>query len=240
MRAKVESQKLLLDLNAIDKNIAKLEYQKKNHPQLLKITELTARVPSIEASIVENDSLILETKKDTSKSEIDFENISKRIEKDQQRLSSSETNAKDLTQIQHELETLERKQKDLEEIQLEFLEKVEDLEHKRKGLQEMLGQVKSEISELNILIKNDFAKANEEIKTFANQRLGLVSKIDQALVALYEKINLENGTGASIFSHGTCQSCQIQISPSEINKINSTEPEEIVRCENCRCILVRN
>jgi len=62
MKAKVESQRLLLDLNSIDQSIFKLDYQKKNHPQLMKITELTARVPSIEASIVENDSQIPETK----------------------------------------------------------------------------------------------------------------------------------------------------------------------------------
>jgi predicted nucleic acid-binding Zn-ribbon protein len=103
MKAKVESQRLLLDLNSIDQSISKLDYQKKNHPQLMKITELTARVPSIEASIVENDSQITETKKEVSKAEIDVENISKRVQKDKERLSSSETSAKDLTQIQHEI-----------------------------------------------------------------------------------------------------------------------------------------
>ncbi len=53
----------------------------------MKITELTARVPSIEASIVENDSQITETKKEVSKAEIDVENISKRVQKDKERLS---------------------------------------------------------------------------------------------------------------------------------------------------------
>ena len=158
MKAKVESQRLLLDLNSIDQSISKLDYQKKNHPQLMKITELTARVPSIEASIVENDSQITETKKEVSKAEIDVENISKRVQKDKERLASSETSAKDLTQIQHEIGTLESKQKELEEVQIEFLEKVEDLEHKKRGLQEILEQVKAEISKLNTSIKADFEK----------------------------------------------------------------------------------
>ena len=240
MKAKVESQRLLLDLNSIDQSISKLDYQKKNHPQLMKITELTARVPSIEASIVENDSQITETKKEVSKAEIDVENISKRVQKDKERLSSSETSAKDLTQIQHEIGTLESKQKELEEVQIEFLEKVEDLEHKKRGLQEILEQVKSEISELNTTIKADFEKANKEIANFATERQIVVGKIENELITLYEKIRTEQGIGAGLFSHGTCNSCQIQISPSEINNINSTDPEEIVRCENCRCVLVRN
>jgi hypothetical protein len=240
MKAKVESQRLLLDLNSIDQSISKLDYQKKNHPQLKKITELTARVPSIEASIVENDSQITETKKEVSKAEIDVENISKRVQKDKERLSSSETSAKDLTQIQHEIGTLESKQKELEEVQIEFLEKVEDLEHKKRGLQEILKQVKAEISELNISIKADFEKANKEIANFATERQTVVGKIEVELVVLYEKIRSEHGNGAAHFGHGTCNSCQIQISPSEINNINSTDPEEIIRCENCRCVLVRN
>jgi predicted nucleic acid-binding Zn-ribbon protein len=88
--------------------------------------------------------------------------------------------------------------------------------------------------------KGDFEKANKEISNFAAERQIVVEKIEKELIALYEKIRTEHGIGAGLFSHGTCNSCQIQISPSEINNINSTDPEEIVRCENCRCILVRN
>ena len=75
---------------------------------------------------------------------------------------------------------------------------------------------------------------------FATERQTVVGKVEEDLVALYEKIRSEHGNGAGLFSHGTCNSCQIQISPSEINNINATDPEEIVRCENCRCVLVRN
>ena len=107
-------------------------------------------------------------------------------------------------------------------------------------MQEILSQVKDEISQLNTLIKNDFSKANSEISIFTTKRNEVVSKIDKALIELYEKIRLEHGIGAGIFSHGTCSSCQIQISPAEISKINALDPEEIIRCENCRCILVRN
>lgn len=240
MKAKVEVQKLLVDLNAIDQNIRKIDHQKKNHPQLMKITELTARLPSIEASIVENDSQISEKKKELSRAEVDVENIAKRVEKDNERLNSGETSAKDLTQIQHEIGTLKSKQKELEEVEISILEIIEDLEHKKSGLQEILTQVKDEIGQLNTLIKDDFSRANSEIAVFITNRNEVVSKIDKSLVELYEKIRLEHGIGAGIFSHGNCSSCQIQISPAEISKINAVDPEEVIRCENCRCILVRN
>ena len=240
MRAANESQKLLIELSSIDQKITRLSNQKQNHPQLRKIAELTARLPSIEASIVENDSRINETKKELARAEVDVENIAKRVEKDNERLNSGETSAKDLTQIQHEIGTLKSKQKDLEEVEISILEILEDLEHKKSGLQEILTQVKDEISQLNTLIKDDFSRANSEIVVFTTNRNEVVSKIDKSLVELYEKIRLEHGIGAGMFSHGTCSSCQIQISPAEISKINALDPEEVIRCENCRCILVRN
>ena len=240
MRAANESQKLLIELSSIDQKITRLSNQKQNHPQLRKIAELTARLPSIEASIVENDSRINETKKELARAEVDVENVAKRVEKDNERLNSGETSAKDLTQIQHEIGTLKSKQKDLEEVEISILEILEDLDHKKSGLQEILIQVNDEINQLNILIKGDFSKANSDIAVFTTNRNKVVAKIDKSLVELYDKIRLEHGIGAGMFSHGTCSSCQIQISPAEISKINALDPEEVIRCENCRCILVRN
>ena len=240
MRAANESQKLLIELSSIDQKITRLSNQKQNHPQLRKIAELTARLPSIEASIVENDSRINETKKERARAEVDVENIAKRVEKDNERLNSGETSAKDLTQIQHEIGTLKSKQKDLEEVEISILEILEDLDHKKSGLQEILIQVNDEINQLNILIKGDFSKANSDIAVFTTNRNKVVAKIDKSLVELYDKIRLEHGMGAGMFSHGMCSSCQIQISPAEIVKINALDPEEVIRCENCRCILVRN
>ena len=240
MRAANESQKLLIELSSIDQKITRLSNQKQNHPQLRKIAELTARLPSIEASIVENDSRINETKKELARAEVDVENIAKRVEKDNERLNSGETSAKDLTQIQHEIGTLKSKQKDLEEVEISILEILEDLDHKKSGLQEILIQVNDEINQLNILIKGDFSKANSDIAVFTTNRNKVVAKIDKSLVELYDKIRLEHGMGAGMFSHGMCSSCQIQISPAEIVKINALDPEEVIRCENCRCILVRN
>ena len=101
-------------------------------------------------------------------------------------------------------------------------------------------QVNDEINQLNILIKDDFSKANSDIAVFTTNRNKVVAKIDKSLVELYDKIRLEHGIGAGMFSHGMCNSCQIQISPAEIVKINALDPEEVIRCENCRCILVRN
>lgn len=240
MRAANESQKLLIELSSIDQKITRLSNQKQNHPQLRKIAELTARLPSIEASIVENDSRINETKKELARAEVDVENIAKRVEKDNERLNSGETSAKDLTQIQHEIGTLKSKQKDLEEVEISILEILEDLDHKKSGLQEILIQVNDEINQLNILIKGDFSKANSDIAVFTTNRNKVVAKIDKSLVELYDKIRLEHGMGAGMFNHGMCSSCQIQISPAEIVKINALDPEEVIRCENCRCILVRN
>ncbi|MFZ9359815.1 MAG: C4-type zinc ribbon domain-containing protein [Candidatus Nanopelagicales bacterium] len=45
---------------------------------------------------------------------------------------------------------------------------------------------------------------------------------------------------AAILEHNKCGACQITMSPAEFEQIINTDPVEIVRCENCRCILVRS
>ncbi len=240
MRANVEDQRKLLDIDALDQHIATLIFQKKSNPDIATITEMTARSPAIETSIVETDSQILEVKKLVSKAEVDVENITKRLEKDRARLNSDQTSAKELTQLQHEISTLENKEKELEEVELEHMEKLDDLEHKKSGLTDMLNQVKSEISQLNDKIKANFATLDNEIINLTSERNVIAELLPQDLLNLYEKIRTDHGKGAGLLSNGSCGACQIQIAAAEISALKSADVQEVLRCENCRCILVRN
>jgi hypothetical protein len=239
MNVASEIQLKLVELASLDQNIKNGEYKKKSHPQLIKITELTLNLPNIEALIVENDSLINETKKELAKAEIDVEHIAKRIENDTQRLNSSATSAKDLVQLDHEIGTLKAKISGLEEVELSVLEKIEDYEFKKKGLEELKNKVKQDIHELDQAIKADFKIFDKDIKESQESKKELVKTFSEEIYNLYEKLRIEHGVGATLLSNGKCSSCQIQISPAELETIKNTNLNEVIRCENCRCILVR-
>ena len=60
------------------------------------------------------------------------------------------------------------------------------------------------------------------------------------LLALYEKAREHSGgVGAAMLRARRCEGCRIELSGSELSAVRTAEPDEVVRCENCRRILVR-
>ena len=48
------------------------------------------------------------------------------------------------------------------------------------------------------------------------------------------------GLGAAPLHRGTCQGCRLQLPPTEIEALRSAAaPDAVIRCEDCRRILVR-
>lgn len=60
------------------------------------------------------------------------------------------------------------------------------------------------------------------------------------LVTLYEKIRAgSGGMGAAELRQRRCGGCQLDINPVELQRLRSAPEDEVLRCEECRRILVR-
>ena len=67
-----------------------------------------------------------------------------------------------------------------------------------------------------------------------------LSKVAPDFIALYEKIRTSNnGTGAAALIAGACNGCHLSINAVELKRIIDVAEDEVIRCEECRCILVR-
>ena len=240
MKVQPEIQRKLVDLAFLDSQLSNIDSKIKNHPLKLRVTELENRIPGIEATKVENESKIEELKKQINRVEIDAENVKKRIENDTARLNSSGTNAKQLPQIQHEIQTMTGKLSEIENIELELLSLLDELSITQKNLIKMVEEVSSELKIQKNNLDIEINKLIEEKSSFIKSRDQILLNFEQDLIKLYEKIRLDHGIGAAILEHNKCGACQITISPAEFEQIINTDPVEIVRCENCRCILVRS
>ena len=67
----------------------------------------------------------------------------------------------------------------------------------------------------------------------------MVLGLDAALLALYEKIRESSGAGAAMLRARRCEGCRLELNPQELQRIRSAADDEVVRCEECRRILVR-
>ena len=71
-------------------------------------------------------------------------------------------------------------------------------------------------------------------------RKEIAEQIDDELMKRYQKIKSEHaGLAAARLVNGACAGCNISFSPIEVQDIKANDPELIMQCDNCSCILVR-
>jgi predicted nucleic acid-binding Zn-ribbon protein len=240
MKASQLDQERLLALQQIDIDLLKIAHKIKNSP-------LNSNLESLNRSLIDTKNLLIaaETEKsdiqhELSKSEIDVEQVVSRIEKDEKRLASGTGTPKELEQIQHELGTLAKRRSELEEVELEIMVRIDDASKRISDLQQQLTSLEAEQtkvqSELEIEIRNlDSAKQSS-----LAAREALAPQIEKELFALYEKIrSSSDGLGAAQLVGDSCGGCHLKLNAAEMEKIKSLSDDEVVRCEECRRILIR-
>lgn len=240
MKASHLDQERLLALQQIDIDLLKIAHKIKNSP-------LNSNLESLNRSLIDSKNLLIaaETEKsdiqhELSRSEIDVEQVVSRIEKDEKRLASGTGTPKELEQIQHELGTLAKRRSELEEVELEIMVRVDDVSKRITELQKQLASFEAELarvqSELEIEVRNlDSAKQSS-----LNAREALAPQIEKELLALYEKIrSSSDGLGAAQLVGDSCGGCHLKLNAAEMEKIKSLSDDEVVRCEECRRILIR-
>ena len=60
------------------------------------------------------------------------------------------------------------------------------------------------------------------------------------LINLYERLRVQHGgVGAAALRRGRCEGCHLSLNTVDLNAIRAAAADEVLRCEECRRILVR-
>ncbi|MGH8889125.1 MAG: zinc ribbon domain-containing protein, partial [Acidothermaceae bacterium] len=85
-----------------------------------------------------------------------------------------------------------------------------------------------------------FAEIDSEIVTTTSARAAVSRDIPAELLTLYEKIrDSSDGVGAAALHRGRCEGCHLSLNPGDLGHIRDASPDTVIRCEECRRILVR-
>lgn len=164
-----------------------------------------------------------------------------RAARDQQRLDSGAvTSPKDLENLQKEIVSLAKRQGDLEDVVLEVMERRESVQERVAELSERVGAVQGRIDEASA--KRDAAaeEIDAEAATVTKEREVIAAAVPADLLKLYDKLReQQGGIGAAKLYARSCQGCRQELAITELNEIRAAAPDTVVRCENCRRILVR-
>jgi predicted nucleic acid-binding Zn-ribbon protein len=73
-----------------------------------------------------------------------------------------------------------------------------------------------------------------------DHRAAVISDLPGDLIDLYDKLRVQHGgVGAAALRHRQCQGCHLTMNTVDLNAIRSAPDDEVLRCEECRRILVR-
>lgn len=240
MKAAREVQERLLALAQLDSDLIQIKHKMDTLPiarQFDEVSnELSAKRDLLVAAQTERDDI----KHELTRAEVDVEQVVSRIERDEKRLSSGQGSPKELEQLQHELGSLAKRRAELEEVELEIMVRIEGVDSRIKELGQECSSLESQLSELKIKKDQESTALEGSMKQTRESRADLAPKIDSELLALYEKIRSSgDGIGAAKLAGNQCTGCHLTMNAAELTRIKALADDEVVRCEECRRILIR-
>ncbi|ACY97249.1 MULTISPECIES: zinc ribbon domain-containing protein [Thermomonospora] len=241
MKAAPQAQQRLLKLQELDTALDRLAHRRRTLPEKAEIERLQARLAELRDAIVAAETEVGDLDREQKKAEQDVEQVRTRARRDQERLDSGMiTSAKELSSLQAEIASLQRRQSDLEEVVLEIMERREEAEAKAAGLRAEREAAERELAEVTKRRDEAWRQIDEESGTTSAARTEVAKEIPEDLLALYEKLRGQfGGVGAAALHRGRCQGCHLALNTVDLNRIRAAAEDEVVRCEECRRILIR-
>jgi predicted nucleic acid-binding Zn-ribbon protein len=240
VQASPGQQSLILELQLLDNEIMQANIKVKSLPEAEQLLHIEKRVTAANDQLArvkaESDHIALELRR----SEVDVETVTDRIKKDEARLAAGKATPKELEQLQREVESLKKRQEALEEIELEIMIRKDALIARGKTLDTDLASLKTLNDEISHRLQNATDEISKVIADKNSTRNQVAEKIEKGLLDLYEKIRAGGGgVGAAALVGNQCGGCNLAINVVELDRIQSLAKDELLRCEECRRILVR-
>ena len=238
MKAAPDAQRRLLDLQAVDTALAQLAHRRKSLPELAEIATISRELSALEDERVRAQVAVDDLDRDISRFEKDIEQVRTRKDRDQARLNAGGA-LREIEGLQHELATLNRRQSELEDAELELMERRETAEAALTSVQKRLTDAEERRSAAEARRDAAYAEIEKEQEFKAASRGPLAADLPGDLVTLYDKIRTETGLGAALVRSGRCGGCRIELYGADLARVKSAPADEVVRCEECRRIMVR-
>lgn len=240
MNADHAAQLRLLDLQRVDTSLAQLAHRRRTLPELAALADREERASALAGDVVDAETRADDIAAQQRRLENEVDAVRARAVRDEQRMQSGGLPAKEIESLQHEVATLARRQSSLEDELLEVMEQREEADAMLAQLTEQRTVVDAERAELVATRDRSFAEIDSAVEGMSSQRAVLAAEVPSDLLALYERAREHGGgVGAAMLKQRRCEGCRIELSGSELTAVRTAEPDEVVRCENCRRILIR-
>jgi len=241
VKASPEAQLRLLELADLDAELSRLEHRRRGLPEHAELDRLEQRDAQLRDAIASLEAEQGDLKRAQAKAEADVEQVRTRIDRDRQRLDAGQVaSPRDLENLQSEVASLSRRQSDLEEVVLDIMERQEAADGRRQDAAAERVTIAGDRDAVTARRDAALAEIAEQAGKAADRRASEAAQEPADLLALYERMREQHaGVGAAALRRGRCEGCHLSLNTVDLNTIRAADPDEVLRCEECRRILVR-
>jgi predicted nucleic acid-binding Zn-ribbon protein len=234
------AQVRLLDLAAADTALAQLVHRRSHLPQLAALEKCALESADLRNRLLDAQAALDDVDHEQQRVERDIDTVRARTVRDQSRLQAGGLPSRELESLQHEIATLARRQSNLEDDVLEIMQRQEDAAAAVTRLGSELAELDSRTTQLTEERDAALAEIDRVSAARTAERVAITGELPPDLLALYERARQHSGgVGAALLRQRRCEGCHIELSGSELSAVRNAPPDAVVRCENCRRILVR-
>ena len=240
MKASPSDQRSILDIARFDQQTNSLRHKAATLPEIAELASTVIKSNNARDLRIAAETELSDVKRELLRAEADVEQVVSRITRDEARLIGGSASPKELEQLQHEVGSLGVRRAELEEVELEIMMRVDAINERISTLKAEEAEHAAVIADLEIRKENALTIFNKDLEAIAKDRAEIIQGVEKAFIDLYEKIReTSGGVGAAALSAGSCTGCNLSINAVEIKRMADIADDEVVRCEECRCILVR-
>ncbi|GAA4766628.1 hypothetical protein GCM10023329_11080 [Streptomyces sanyensis] len=118
---------------------------------------------------------------------------------------------------------------------------------RREAAQERAGELTGRVGSVQAKVDDATARRDaaqreldDEAASATKEREVVAASVPADLMKLYEKLRVQQGgVGAARLFQRRCEGCRLELNITELNEVRAAAPDAVLRCENCRRILVR-
>lgn len=239
MKAEVAQQRSLLELAKLDAELSRIAHRATHLPQReayermqVEHTAANDRLAAARIAVEDLDAQV-------SRFEFEIDAVRQRGDRDRSLLKSGATDAKQLSDLQHELETLLRRQTSLEDSLLDVMERREELQAQLSAEMEAIEALRADLASAQQALDAALAEIDQARQLHSSRREMLTSSLDPALSALYERQRVGGGPGAAQLQGHRCGACRIEMGRGDLARITAAAEDDLVQCPECGAILLR-
>ena len=239
MKASPSDQRQILDIQRHDLALTSLAHKLATLPEIAALSAATIKSNNTRDLRIAAETELSDVTRELNRAEADVEQVVTRLQKDEARLNSGTGTPKELESLQHEVVSLNARRAELEEVELEVMLRVDGIKSRIDELKALEETLATEIAELTDRKSVASLALESESAQLRTERAATVTSVDKAIYDLYEKIRSGGGAGAAALLGGQCLGCNLSINSVDLKRMLDSAEDEVIRCEECRCILVR-